>query len=160
MLQLNNGTPFQGAIYLMPDPGGIDTLFTVVKATLVIGETLALAETQLPVTLADEYHGEPGKSSIRTPSDVALTKPATDVLLIGTAYAPRGRPATQMHVSVSAGGVRKALRVFGDRVWEQRGIGTALSSPATFETMPLVWERPRRREADQRAPPPQPRGSD
>src|SRR3989441_5257748 len=141
MPQCNNSTPFEGTIYWRPDADGIDTVFAVVKATLVLGERLSLAEKQLPVTLADQYHGEPGKTSIKTPSDVSLTKPATDVLLLGTAYPPRGRPATQMDVSLTAGPLRKTVRVFGDRVWERRGVVPSMSSPALFETMPLVWER-------------------
>ena len=141
MLQLSNTTPFKGTIYVMPDAEGIDTVFSVVKATLVLGERLSLAGKQLPVTPADEYHGELGKTSIKTPSDVSLTKPATDVLLLGTAYAPRGRLTTQMEVSLAAGPLRKAIRVFGDRVWERRGVVPSMSNPASFETMPLVWER-------------------
>src|SRR6266568_7657045 len=141
MLQFKNTTPFQGTIYLIPDAEGIDTIFAVVKATLVLGERLSLAEAQVPVTLADEYHGEPSKSSIRTPSNLSLTKPATDVLLLGTAYAPRGRPTTQMDVSLTAGPVRKTVRVFGDRLWERTRVAHAMSRPEPFETMPLVWER-------------------
>jgi len=141
MLQFKNETPFQGTISLLPDAEGIDTLFAIVKATLVLGERLKLAEKQLPVTLADEYHGEPGKSSIKDPSNVSLTKPATDVLLLGTAYPPRGRPVTQMDVSLKAGPLSKTVRVFGDRVWEKRGVVPSMSNPQPFETMPLVWER-------------------
>ncbi len=141
MLQFKNGTPFQGTISLMPDVEGIDTIFAVVKATLDLGERLSLAEKQLPVTLADEYHGEPGKSSIKNPSNVSLTKLATDVLLLGTAYPPRGRPVTHMDVLLTAGPLRKTIRVFGDRVWEKRGVVPSMSNPAPFETMPLVWER-------------------
>jgi len=141
MLQFKNETPFQGTIYVMPDVEGIDTAFAVVKATLVLGERLSLVEKQPPVTLADEYHGEPGKSSIKNPSNLSLTKPATDVLLLGTAYSPRGRPVTQMDVSLTSGALRKTIRVFGDRVWEKRGVVPSMSSAAPFETMPLVWER-------------------
>src|SRR5437667_10570790 len=130
MLQFKNATPFQGTIYPMPDAEGIDTVFAVVKATLVLGERLALADKQLPVTLADEYHGEPGKTSIKTPSDVSLTKPATDVLLHGTAYAPRGHPTTHMDVSLTAGSVRKTVRVLGERVWERRAVVASMWSPA------------------------------
>ena len=141
MLQFKNETPFQGTIYLLPDAEGVDTLFAVVKATLTLGERLSLADEQAPVTLADEYYGEPGKSSIRTPSDVCLTKPAADVLLVGTAHAPGGRPTTQMDATLAAGPVRKTVRVFGDRVWQKSGGGHAISAPLPFERMPLVWER-------------------
>jgi hypothetical protein len=141
MLQFKNSTPFQGTMYVVPDAEGIDTAFGVVKATFALGERLSLAEKQVPVTLADQYYGEPGKSSIKTPSDMSLTKPATDVLLLGTAYPPRGRATTQMDVSLMAGSLRKTIRVFGDRLWEKRGVLPSMSNPVPFETMPLVWER-------------------
>jgi hypothetical protein len=141
MLQFKNTTPFQGMIYLMPDPDGVDTLFTVVKATFALGERLSVAGQQLPVTWADEYYGEPGKSSIKQPSDVSLIKPGTDVLLQGSAHAPAGRPTAQMDVSLTAGPLRKTVRVFGERIWERSGPGHTISSPVPFQAMPLLWER-------------------
>ena len=140
MLQFKNETPFQGTIYLMPDAEGIDTLFGVVKGTFVLGERLALVEKQVPVTLADEHHGEPARSSIKNPSNVSLTKPATDVLLLGSACAPGGRPTTYMDVSLTAGPLQKIVRVFGDRAW-RGSVSTSASDPAPFVRMPLVWER-------------------
>src|SRR5438128_12316339 len=116
MLQFKNTTPFQGTIYLIPDAEGIDTVFAVVKATLVLGGRLSLAEKQLPVTMADQYHGEPAKTSIKMPSDVRLTRPATDVLHLGSAYGPRRRPTTQMDVSPTAGPLRTPTTALGDRV--------------------------------------------
>jgi len=141
VLQFKNGTPFQGTIYLIPDADGIDSLFTIVKATFALGEKLSIVEKQVPVILADAYHGEPGKTSIKQASDISLVKPGTDVLLLGSAHAPEGRATTQMDVSLAAGPLRKTIRVFGDRAWERSGMGHGISSPAPFETMPLVWER-------------------
>lgn len=141
MLQFKNATPFKGTIYLLPDADGIDTLFSVVKATLTLGERLSIADEQAPVTLADEYHGDPGTSSIKDPSDVSLTKPAADVLLTGSAYAPAGRPVAQTDVTLAVGPARRTVRVYGDRVWRKSGIGHAISAPQPFMQMPLVWER-------------------
>lgn len=140
MLQFRNGTPFAGTILMMPDPDGIDSIYTVLKATFTVGEFLGLAEEQVPITMAQQHYGEPGMTSIRVPSDVSLMKPGTDVLLVGHAYAPGGRPATEMDVSLKVGPVRKEVRVFGDRVW-RLGAGWSMSRPAAFDTMPLVWER-------------------
>jgi hypothetical protein len=141
MLQFNNATPFQGGIYLLADAEGVDCLFAVVKATLDVREGLSLAEEQLPVTLKDQYLGEPGKSSIKVPTEVSLMKPTTDVLLLGSAQAPGGRSTTQMDVSLVAGPVHKTVRVFGDRVWERSGARHVISQPMPFDTVPLVWER-------------------
>ncbi|MGH8620724.1 MAG: DUF2169 family type VI secretion system accessory protein [Burkholderiales bacterium] len=141
MLQFKNATPFAGALHLLPDAHGADALFTVVKGTFALGDRPAVAREQVPLTPTDEYYGKPGQSSIKQPSDVCLEKPATDVLLIGSAYAPGDRPATELEVSLAVGPVRKTVRVFGDRVWQRSGVGHAISPPQPFRTMPLVWER-------------------
>jgi hypothetical protein len=141
MLQLKNGTPFKGTIMLMPDPDGIDSLYTVVKGTFTLGERVALADEQLPVAVEQQYHGDPFTSSIRVPSDVSLMKPGTDVLLLGSAHAPGGHPTTQMDVSLVVGPLRKRVRVLGNRVWRSNGPGYSITPPEPFQAMPLVWER-------------------
>jgi hypothetical protein len=141
MLQLVNPTPLKAAIMLLPDLAGVDTLFTVLKATFTLGARVALAEDQVPVALADQHYGEPGLSSVRVPSDVCIGKPSTDILLVGSAWAPGGRATWQMDVSVAVGPVSKSARVFGDRVWDSSPAGATLVWVAPFERMPLVWER-------------------
>jgi hypothetical protein len=141
VLQINNRTPFKAMPMLLPDATGVDTLFTVVKATFRIGESFGLADEQVPITMADEHYGDPAASSIRLPSDVGLGKPGTDVLLVGSAWAPGGKPAWQMDVSLSVGPATKTVRVSGDRVWETHAGGAAVSWVAPFTRVPLVWER-------------------
>jgi len=46
-----------------------------------------------------------------------------------------------MDVSLTAGSIRKTVRIFGDRVWERSGVVHSISRAQPFETMPLVWER-------------------
>ena len=145
MLQLANDTGLAATLFAAPDPGGIDSLYTVVKGTFALDRLdawgmPALAAEQVPPVLADEHHGEPLASSVRAPSDVALVKPATDVLLMGSAYAPAGRPVTWMDVTLTAGPMVKTVRVFGDRVWRD-GATVSATAPAPFKRMPLVWER-------------------
>lgn len=145
MLQLTNHTGLTATIFAAPDPDGVESLYTVVKGTFALDRldasgVPARAEEQVLPVLADEHHGDPSASSIRVPSDVALVKPATDVLLVGTAYAPGGRPATWMDVTLTAGPLRRTVRVFGDRAW-RAGAAASISAPVPFERMPLVWER-------------------
>lgn len=140
MLQLKNHTPFVGEILVAPDPQGIDSLYTVMKGTFLLGEELIVADKQVPITLSDEYHGEPGKSSLKRASDLELLKPGTDVLLQGKAYALGGKPVTRLDVSLAVGPIRKTIRVYGDRMWGF-GLSDAMSEPEPFVEMPLVWER-------------------
>jgi hypothetical protein len=145
MLQVNNQTGLSATILAAPDPDGIDSVYTVVKGTFSLDRldasgVPAPADEQVAPVLADEYHGEPGSSSIRAPSDLSLIKPATDVLLLGSAHAPDGRPVPWMDVTLTAGPLRRMVRVFGDREW-RAGATVAATAPQPFERMPLVWER-------------------
>jgi hypothetical protein len=140
VLQLENSTPFEAKLMLLPDEQGIDNVYTVVKATFTIGERFGLADEQASLTLTDEFYGDPASSSIHTPSDVSLSKPGTDLLLRGTAWAPNGAPTWQTDVTLSVGMLTKTIRVFGDRVWDS-GPTAAISYVTPFVRMPLAWER-------------------
>jgi hypothetical protein len=138
MLQIDNQTPFYAVLSVLPDRVGIDTLYVILKATLVLRPKLALASEQLPVTLADEYYGDPTESSLRKSSEIHIGKPGTDVLLIGRAWGPQGQAVSEALVRVAAAERQKTIRVLGDRVWQSDGTPTP---PEPFEAMPLVWER-------------------
>ena len=146
MLQFVNETGLAGTIFLSPDPDGVDTAYAVVKGTFALdglaawGEPRPAAE-QLPMMPAPEHYGDPATTSVRVPSDLSLVKPATDVLLVGHAHAPGAWPVPSVDVALAAGPLRKHVRVVGDRVWERGGVGYAMTPPASFERMPLVWER-------------------
>lgn len=138
MLQIDNQTPFYAVLSVLPDRDAIDTLYVILKATLVLRPKLTLAREQLPVTLADEYYGDPTDSSLRTTSEIHIGKPGTDVLLVGRAWAPQGQSVRESFVRVVVAERQKTIRVLGDRVWQSDG---SPSAPEPFEAMPLVWER-------------------
>lgn len=139
MWQIDNRTPFAAERGWVRDRDGSEIWLVVVKATFDIRPdgTTAISEEQPPVLRVPEYHGEPGKSSLKYEADLLLTKKTTDVLVVGHAYAPAGRESTELDVGFRVGPVQKILRVFGDRIW---GIFGA-SSPQPFTRMPLVYER-------------------
>lgn len=138
MLQLDNQTPFKASIAVLPDKAGIDTLFVIVKATLMLRPNLSLAPEQVPVTMADEYYGDPALSSLRACSEMHIGKHGTDVWLVGHAHARDARPVPRMLVSLSVAERRKQVLVYGDRTWQSNGTPSA---PTPFTTIPLVWER-------------------
>ena len=138
MLQLKNTTPFAATIALFPNEHGVDTLYIIVKATFDLSARIAMAERQVPLTLADEHWGEAENSSLKYAAEMHLCKPATDVALVGQAWAPSGRPAAALDVRLAVAEREKTIRVFGDRHWRKDG---ALSSPQPFERMPIVYER-------------------
>jgi hypothetical protein len=138
-MELVNRTPFAAERIVLPDPNGGDLLVAAVKCTYLLTKKgrLEPADAQFPVQHADDFHGEPGTSSVRWESDLAPFKPATDVALLGHAHAPNG-PEGEVHVSLRAGLLHHVLAVFGDRHWR---VGFGMSSPKPFERMPLIYER-------------------
>jgi hypothetical protein len=144
MLQVTNTTPFEVGIDVFADARGADTLYVVMKATFTLGHPghgLSVAEKQVPILTADVHWGEPGASSLRYAGERHLCKPSTDVLLIGQAHAPRGKPVTEMDVQLSVASLTKSIRITGDRVWRSGVLSPGISSPAPFLTMPLTYER-------------------
>ncbi len=141
MLQLNNGTPFLGTLFLAADPDGIDSLYAIIKGTFQLDAKMGIADKQVPIIAKDEYLGEPGKSSLKMATDIGLTKPGTDILLVGNAYAPEGQPVPQTDVTLNVGPVKKTVQVFGDRTWKSGVLSASFSKPEPFTKMPLQWER-------------------
>ncbi|TYK64484.1 DUF2169 family type VI secretion system accessory protein [Colwellia echini] len=137
MLQIKNTTPFSADIASFPNEQGIDSIYIVVKSTFIMGQQWSLATEQTPPQKADEYWGEPGKSSIKKLSDFHVGKNNTDIIMQGNACAINHQDVNQLDVHLTVGHVNKTVKVFGDRHWEN-GLPSA---PATFQSMPLVYER-------------------
>ncbi len=124
-----------GKLLWRPSHGGY--AFTVVcKATFELEPNLsALAHEQEPIVETNEW-AESG-SLIRA-TDLVPFKKRPEVLLVGHAYSPGGRPVTSLVTRVVVGAVDKSILVIGDRYVATDGrVGEA----AAFDRMPLVWER-------------------
>lgn len=136
----------EAGFMLAPDRDGREHWVVVAKATYVLpdgGGQPVLADTQTPLLYADEYHGEPGLSSVSRPYDFSQEKPYVDVLLSGSAVSPGGRPVRELHVGFALErSIVKTLRVVGDRTWLPGLVhGVVPSEPAAFTRMPLIYER-------------------
>lgn len=140
-MELINGTPFSAQLAALPDKDGAETLVAILKGRFTITpDGCRRAEEPAVIVQADEPWGEPGQSSTRLESDLATRKPATDVVLIGHAYAPDAR-SQDMIVSLAVGPVRQQARVCGDRHWHYALGLTRASSPQPFDRIPLLFER-------------------
>ena len=134
-----NQSRFASLINVLPDATGVDTLYVAVRGTFTLAAKPVLAARATAPTGEDVYWGKPGASSLKYASEVHVGKRGTDVVLVGSAHAPRGRPVPEMLASVSIAGRLKVVRVLGDRTW--RGARGGLTHPVPFTTMPLVYER-------------------
>ena len=145
-MRINNQSGFDVATMLWEDLQGQAKLSVIVKATFGISaETGAsLAERQLPILIGDEHYGKDLTSSVRLESDMVPLKPHCDVVLVGHAYPPGGRPVKELDVSLRVATMEKTIRVFGNRHWlypSTLAPAPVFSSPEPFTGMNLVYER-------------------
>lgn len=138
MWQIDNRTPFAADRGWVRDRRGTEVWLVAVKCTFDVGPdgSTVVSAHQPPVLRAAEYTGAPGKSSLRFDSDLILTNKTTDVIVVGDAHAPGGRPVAELDVGLRVGPIQKILRVVGDRVWGAFGAST----PEPFVRMPLLYE--------------------
>jgi len=148
-MRIKNARPFPTAIAFGRSADDALFLAVIVKATLELrGSGLKPREAlkQLPIFTNDEPYNpkEPG-GTLRFESDLVPFKPRSDVILVGHAYAPFGRPTRTVDVEIKVGALGKKLRVFGDRAWsfpsEQHDAIPYVAGPADFVQMPLTWDR-------------------
>lgn len=139
MLQVVNRTPLSASLSVFANPAGVECAYGAVKATFDLSSgTPELSAKQAQFLAADVYWGDPLNTSVRAAGDVTLLKPATDIMVLGRAVAPR--PVHAMDVVIRVGAIAKTLRVFGNRRWVKRGKNWTISEPQAFERLPLKWE--------------------
>lgn len=138
---IDNGTPFAFEPLFLADEEGRPLLVPLVKATYVLGPRGAEpAEEQIPVNPEGVPYGDPAESSYRYEPECAFVKAATDVVLVGSAVAPKPG-TTEMLVAFQVGPVKKGVRVVGDRAFFRAVGSVGMSRPMPFERIPLQWER-------------------
>jgi hypothetical protein len=142
-MELLNATKMSAGYAMGMRPDGRELLVVVVKATFDLpkdGEPPRLAEEQCPPIEADTFTGEPGLSAPIYDSDYAPLKPRCDVILLGSAYAPEGRPAARVRVSLRVGPLFKQFDVVGKRVWQGDLFGVRATEPEPFQVMPISYD--------------------
>lgn len=143
MWAISNETRFKAERTFVRDRDGAEIWIVAVRATFDIdaaGE-LTPAEEQQDICQAPAYSGEPGISSLRYDGDLVRTKSGTDVVLHGTAHAPRSGPVPSVDVAMQVGPISKKLRVLGNRTWKKGLLGLSPGQPEPFTTMPICYER-------------------
>ncbi|MEY8689205.1 MAG: DUF2169 domain-containing protein [Leptothrix sp. (in: b-proteobacteria)] len=134
-MELINATRMVTGYNMGLEPSGRELLVVVIKGTFVLPkpeEAVRLHAEQLPLVMADTFSGEPGFSAPIYEVDFAPRKHACDVLLVGSAYAPDGRPTTRADVILRVGPMLKRFDVVGDRAWQAGLSGIRTSDPQAF----------------------------
>lgn len=121
----------------IPEVGDYPSAYAVVKFTLSIanGKTAPLPAEPLFHDIRDETL----KPRIRPGSDYWPYKEKSDVAVLGSAFAPDGKPVKAMQVSAQIGSVAKRVQVFGKRMVEWAGGEVAWIPPGEpFTEVPLT----------------------
>ncbi len=127
-------------------PDGREVVVVVVKATYDLPATSTpnaptpLAALQRPLTEADEFGGEPGESAPTFETDYSVHKPYCDVLFVGRAYGPHGRPVHKTAVRIAVGALTKTIAVHGNRHWRRTAMGLRPSEPQLFDAIPISYD--------------------
>ena len=125
------------------DKDGREWLVAVAKGTYSMPDGAErepiLLDEQAPLVMTDVFTGMPGLSATLYEIDFALRKMYCDVVLNGSCYAPRGRPATKVQVGLRVGRLTKSFNVVGNRVWRSNSVLSRASSPEPFTVQPISY---------------------
>jgi hypothetical protein len=137
-----------GVFQIVPgrNDAGEHVFSVIVKRTyrFTPGGTAERRETDHPLRMIDVYYddGDPEWSTVQHESELAPYKSATDVVVIGKAYAPRGVPIQRMTVGLRVGAAQKVLVITGDRrCYYREGSLPGFTEPDRFSVMEIRYER-------------------
>jgi hypothetical protein len=140
--------PGPGVVEIVPGMNPRDEyIFSViVKRTyrIVPDGPAERADVDQPLRRIDHYYddGDPEWSTVQYESELVPYKAATDVVVIGKAYAPRGVATERTTVGVQVGERRKTLTVTGNRHCHFRdGAAPVFSDPEPFTEMEIRYDR-------------------
>ena len=124
-------------------PEGDYILSVMVKRSydIVPEKRCVRAESDQKLISGDVHYDDPMNSSVQFETDFIPYKVATDVVLNGTAYAPKGEPTEVLTASLIVGKFRKDIRIIGDRVCRYRRLRTPIfTDPKPFKTIKIRYE--------------------
>lgn len=128
--------PVAGRVW-KPRPDALVLTF-VCKATFTLAPgKLALAPEQQPIHEGDRPWSAT-VTSLYAPSDLVPRKVRPDVVLVGNAYAPGGRPVQMLVTRLSVGEVDKTIEVWCDRTLRADG---SVIDGRFLASVPLLYER-------------------
>jgi len=113
------------------------TVTFVVKGTFDLRPNQPAIPSAVPIPpCGDEYTDDDPSRGLRYPTDFSPPKVRADLLLVGHAYAPGGKPVVALPIAFQVGSWSKRIAVIGDRI--TKGIST--SPPTPFVKMEISYE--------------------
>ena len=132
-----NDTEFQADVFRAAPWEDAILAMVVAKATFRVAENGEAKLDDDPVPVLREPMETPFGI---LPIDMAPQKGGVDLLVLGQAYAPGGKPADKMPISLQVGSFKYTFAVVGDRFWKKDKWGLNPTPPKPFLTMPVSHE--------------------
>jgi len=125
---------------------GMPIFSVLLKRTydLLPGKDAVRSEKTNSFVMVDEYYddGNPLWSTVKYETELIPYKIATDVVIIGKAYATYNIPTAQIDVSLEVSGYKKIIRVIGDRYCVYRNSELPdFTEPTEFIEMEIRYEK-------------------
>lgn len=167
-MEFSNLSPFHSMAFQSLDLAGhyCTTVVTKVGYRVVIdpahgASTLqVMDEEPVSLTLADEYFEEDPDAGVRKESDLAPFKPACDLLILGSSWAPKGTPAAHWPARVTVSQtesdkvsstqfdktpldkslIDKTLHVYAPGYFQKDFFGWSLVRNESATEIPLRWD--------------------
>lgn len=141
MIAMENHTPFPLMAFEKYGTHGL--IFDVIAFRMTLrlknGHYADLASEQGGLVMADEYYGDPERTSLKYETDLVLYKRNTDIHIIGNASLAGGKQ-TQWMAGVRVGDFSKRLNLSGPRFWQYEKRRWQLSPAEAIESVPLRYE--------------------
>lgn len=105
---------------------------------------LVRCQRTAPFVDVDRYwdHGDPQWATVQFENELVPYKPATDVVFIGKAHAPGGKPVAELDVAVQINDFQKTIRVFGNRRCRfRKKKPPVVTAPQVFTAMEIRYEK-------------------
>ncbi|MBK8805065.1 MAG: DUF2169 domain-containing protein [Fibrobacteres bacterium] len=121
-------------------PDGSPVVSVLAKASWsLLPDDLPLQDDPVDWVEADVHWdtNNPATEATQFENELVPWKPCTDVIVIGNAWAPRGKQGKYFDAGIQIGAFRKVVRVFGNRKIVPKTFGFEFSEPELFETMPM-----------------------
>ena len=131
-------SPFRtGSLLWRRGSGSVLTLVVKASFALLPGES-ALATEQDDLNERENHWDDDQNRSLYAPSDLAPFKTRADVVLVGNAFAPRGKPVRSLLVGFRVGELERLIEVHGQRTWTRDG---ELREGSRWTKLALRYER-------------------
>ncbi|MGP3698886.1 DUF2169 family type VI secretion system accessory protein [Rhodobacter sp. NSM] len=141
-MRLDNVTPWPATFTMAFDLDGHEQVVLVTKASFALPEGTGPCTAAQPVPLieSDVFGPDPASDAPVLEYDFAPRKPFCDVMVHGHAFAPEGRPVTELPVGIRLGSWSKKLTAHGPRIWLRSAPGWRVSDPRPFVSLPIGYD--------------------